>query len=426
MAQISFNSNAPSQRVQRELAGASRSLGKAYERLSTGLRINRASDDAAGLAIAEQLKTNARLYSTASRNINDGISTLNIIDGALEQQSNAVQRLVELAQQASNGSLSSAQRNSLNAEYRSLVKEISRVGETTSFNGLRLLQGSRGNISRLLLQAGITGGSNSQLGINTADTSSMSGKVDLSNIATDVAGGKYNSSEALLQAYNGVVMRTSVVTVAGQTEDILIGFSADSIDPYGSEEALINFNVYGHADDGVGWKLETTGQFSYFTDTGKVENNDVFANLEIQSLSFLVRGVSASLTVDLRALTFVGQTAMSKPGALASAGSALEFSGVETQSAALSALTYAKERLSQLASIRGDMGAVASRLMSAESLSQVNMEGALTAEQRIRDADIAEEAANLTGAQIRQQSAAQVLSLANFQPQLLLSLLQNA
>ncbi len=136
---IRIGANITSLNVQRNLGDATAQLSKSMERLSSGLRINRASDDAAGLAISETLKSSSRVYTTAIRNVNDGISYLNIADGALAELANVSTRQLELSEQASNGSYSNVQRQALDAEADALVKEFNRIVKTTEFNGLKVL-----------------------------------------------------------------------------------------------------------------------------------------------------------------------------------------------------------------------------------------------------------------------------------------------
>jgi flagellin-like hook-associated protein FlgL len=123
-----------------------------YERLSSGQRINRASDDAAGLAVSESLKADTRIFTQGIRNVNDGISLLSIADSALENLSTIVTRLQELAEQASNGVYGTKQREALDAEAQTLAKEFTRIQQSTTFNGISLLNGS---LSNLQIQAGI-------------------------------------------------------------------------------------------------------------------------------------------------------------------------------------------------------------------------------------------------------------------------------
>ena len=138
---ISIGSNIASLQAQRRLRTGTDTLEKIFERVASGLRINRASDDAAGLAIASSLNADRRIYSAALRNVNDGISALNIAEGGLQQLSGIVTRIAELAEQSANGVYSSAQRSALDSEARALRSEYERISESTTFNGISLLDG---------------------------------------------------------------------------------------------------------------------------------------------------------------------------------------------------------------------------------------------------------------------------------------------
>jgi flagellin len=146
MAPITINSNVASAAARRRLAQSTTGLGRTYDRLSSGLRIARASDDAAGLAIASSLDVDARGLAQAVRNLNDGISYLNIAEGAVGALTDILTRLGELAAQSSNGTLGGAQRSSLNREAQALRSEYNRIVQTTDFNGLRPLDGSAGQV----------------------------------------------------------------------------------------------------------------------------------------------------------------------------------------------------------------------------------------------------------------------------------------
>ncbi|MCB0346700.1 MAG: VCBS repeat-containing protein, partial [Bdellovibrionales bacterium] len=141
MAVVSLKTNIAAQRTQRLLGQSTRELGLSFERLSSGLRINRASDDAAGLAIASSLQVDRRVFSQGIRNANDAISLLNIADGAVQQLGTIVTRLQELATSSANGTLSLAQRRSLDKEGEALVKEFNRITNTVRFNDRNLIDG---------------------------------------------------------------------------------------------------------------------------------------------------------------------------------------------------------------------------------------------------------------------------------------------
>lgn len=138
---LNIRTNISSVAAQRNLGQTTEGLKTSYERLSSGLRINRAKDDAAGLAIAETLKADARVASVGIRNANDGISIVAITDGAIAQITNVLSRLAELAQQSANGVYGNTQRSALQLEFSALMSEVERIAYTTEFNGLKLLSG---------------------------------------------------------------------------------------------------------------------------------------------------------------------------------------------------------------------------------------------------------------------------------------------
>jgi flagellin len=156
---ITINTNVASLNAQRRLASTTSQLQKSYERLSSGLRISRASDDSAGLAIADSLRADQRIATVAIRNANDGISLISIADSALGEIGNVLSRMAELSEQSSNGTLTTVQRSALGSEFTALSSEIERISVTTSFNGLNLLSGG-GQVS---LQIGFDSTSTAQI-----------------------------------------------------------------------------------------------------------------------------------------------------------------------------------------------------------------------------------------------------------------------
>ena len=156
---VSVNTNVASLGAQRRLGMTTNALQKTYEKLSSGLRISRASDDAAGLAIADSLRADERIASVAIRNANDGISMISIADSALSEIGNVLTRMGELAEQSSNGTLTGVQRSALDSEFGNLASEIQRISATTSFNGLGLLSGG----AAVSLQIGFNSASTAQI-----------------------------------------------------------------------------------------------------------------------------------------------------------------------------------------------------------------------------------------------------------------------
>lgn len=161
---LRVNTNIASINAQRNTAQVTNRLARNYQRLSTGLRISTAADDAAGLAISERLRSQVRSISQASRNANDGISLVQVGEGALNEVSNILVRLRELAIQSANGSASTADKETIKEEFSSLVNEINRIAQSTEFNGIRLLDGSASSVT---FQVGI----NTTAGIDSLDVS---------------------------------------------------------------------------------------------------------------------------------------------------------------------------------------------------------------------------------------------------------------
>ena len=160
---ITAASNTYSLRAQRQLTFTTNALSKVYEQLSSGLRINRASDDPAGLALADSLEADSRIATVAIRNAQDGISITSIADAALDQIGGILNRMAELAEQSANGVYTNDQRSALSTEFLALGSEIERIATTTTFNDVSLLS----NSSSIAIQVGLTSGSTSVITISS-------------------------------------------------------------------------------------------------------------------------------------------------------------------------------------------------------------------------------------------------------------------
>ncbi|HSC66931.1 MAG TPA: flagellin hook IN motif-containing protein, partial [Cellvibrio sp.] len=167
-----INTNVPSLNSQRQLVSSGAALDKSTERLSSGLRINSAKDDAAGLAISNRMTSQVRGLDQAIRNANDGVSMIQTAEGALQESTNILQRMRELAVQSSNGIYNDADRATLNAETKQLKAELDRIAETTSFNGKTLLDGSLGTTK---LQVGAQANQTIDVKIGAFNTNSLGG-----------------------------------------------------------------------------------------------------------------------------------------------------------------------------------------------------------------------------------------------------------
>ena len=210
------------------LQNQTNNLQNNFKKLSSGLRVNSASDDAAGLAVATELLTSARIDDQGSRNISDALSATNIADGAISSASDITSRLNELATQASNGTLSASQRSSLNTEYQALASELDRISQTTQFNGVQLLGGNT-EIGVQAGQSGLSikfpGVSSSGLGLasNLSSQESARAALDESKAAVEAlaqARGDIGSSVARLDtAYENI--RSSSVASKSAASQIL-------------------------------------------------------------------------------------------------------------------------------------------------------------------------------------------------------------
>ena len=210
MAMRIFN-NIASINSQRLLGNNNDRLSQSVERISSGLRINRASDDAAGLAISEGLRSDIRALRQAVRNSNDGISLVNITEGALNEQGSMLIRLRELASQAATGTTGSTERATIQLEFNSLRNEIDRITATTEFNGQKLIDGSLSSsiasTSQVFIQVGIDNSVNSRINLNEQINLKA---VTASALSIDTL--SVTTSTAALSALDGIANAISSVT----------------------------------------------------------------------------------------------------------------------------------------------------------------------------------------------------------------------
>ncbi len=175
-----INTNVASLDAQRNLTQTTMGLGKAMQRLSSGLRISRASDDVAGLAVAETLRSQSRSFSVAARNANDGISMIGVAEGSMQVVADNLVRMRELAEQSGSGTLVDSQRSALQTEFKNLQDEIDRIVDTTKFNGISMLSASGTSID---FQVGVDSGSNNVISLNSVNVHASALGVGSSNAA---------------------------------------------------------------------------------------------------------------------------------------------------------------------------------------------------------------------------------------------------
>jgi flagellin len=205
-----FN-NIPSLNAQRILGVNNDRLAQSVERISSGIRINRGADDAAGLALSEALRSDIRALRQAVRNANDGISLINVAEGALNEQASILIRLRELASQASTGTVGSTERQTVQLEFDALRLEIDRIANTTEFNGQNLVDGSLASgvasTSQILIQVGIDSSPDSRINLNEQIDLTA---VTASSLAIDIL--SVTTAGAALTALDSINVAISTVT----------------------------------------------------------------------------------------------------------------------------------------------------------------------------------------------------------------------
>lgn len=427
---ITIGSNIASLGAQRQLSRASDTIGTIYERLASGQRIVHASDDAAGLSIADSLNAQKRTSLVAQRNISDGLSMLQIASAAIQSQSDLITRMRELAEQSANGVYTDIQRTGMDKEYQSLLKEFNRIAATAKFNNINLLSSMRnGNPDSFNLQVGITGSTTSQITISGNDTGTMSGFLNINCLHDNGADdGSLDLSDYFVFSDNGgslhgykFVNISDVVDSAGNKRQVaLLAIDYEDID---ETTRVLGFGVVSRREGQNDWDFVTTDNSVSGTAMpgflGLGVNFDI-ATGRAQSAISTVQvnfggGASSALKYDFSALQLVSGEEQS---------SAIDFTTVSNQSSARYGMSVLQQRSDELASIQGSMGAQMSRLGTAFNNNSNFGINVLAAESRIRDVDVANEAANLVRSTILQQVASSVLSQANQLPNLVLALLR--
>ena len=251
---MSINTNVVSINAQRNLGLSGNSLATSMQRLSSGLRVNSAKDDAAGLAIAERMNTQVKGLAVASRNANDGISLAQTAEGALGKVGDMLQRMRELAVQSGNATNSKTDREALQAELKQLRDEVDRVAKTTSFNGAKLLDGS---FTGAVFQVGANSGDNitvgalantkvTELGTSTYGTSQAAVAGQTSMVSGIVSATAADRS-VVVSGANGVSKTVEIAQDANVTDDEALGKVLAAINSVTADTGVVAFL----SDDGT-------------------------------------------------------------------------------------------------------------------------------------------------------------------------------
>ena len=393
---MTINTNVVSINAQRNLSLSGSQLGTAMQRLSSGLRVNSAKDDAAGLAIAERMNAQSRGLAVAARNANDGISLAQTAEGALGKVGDMLQRMRELAVQASNATNSKTDREALQAEVSQLISEIDRVAKTSEFNGTKLLNGS---FAGAVFQVGSAAGDNITVG---GLVDSTAAKLSSATYAT--------SADVALTTGTAAKAATGLIKldIDGTTVDLgtLAAASSDK-ERAGQVVALINA------------KTADTDIAAFISDDGKLNL------MSKKNVVITLEGVDTTTptAVALSASDF-GLAALALTSASAGAATGIDKLNIESQAGAWKALQHIDSAINQVNTARADLGALQTRFeKSIENIDIMN-ENISAARGRIVDADFAAETASLSRTQILQQAGTAMVAQANQLPQGVLSLLQ--
>lgn len=380
-----INTNVASLNTQRSLSSSQAGLNQAIQRLSSGMRINSAKDDAAGLSIASRMDSQIRGQQVAIRNANDGISLAQTAEGALGAVSDNLQRIRELSIQASNATNTQVDRDALNSEVTQLKAEIERVANQTSFNGTKLLDGS-------------FSGANFQVGANATETIAVGSIVD-ANLA--VLGGTVNVATASVAA-SGMTGFATAIAAGGVTingVDIgAIGAAGSAAERAGQLVNAIN-QVSGQTNVGANYD-NATGQITLRSSSGNIAFAGSVNDATVTGFDNTTGDATAAATTGITGL------------------SVSSFAGAQL------AITQIDQALAQVNTARANLGATQNRFTSVVSNLQNSVENLSASKSRIMDADFAAETANLTRGQILQQAGTAMLAQANSLPNGVLALLR--
>ena len=483
---MSINTNISALNAQRNLGKTQGMLNKSLARLSSGLRINSAKDDAAGLAISNRMTAQIRGLNQAARNANDGISLAQTAEGALQESTNILQRMRELAVQSANDTNTSSDRQSLQAEVSQLIAELDRIATTTSFNGQTLLDGTMSNATFHVgaeadqtISFSIGSAKAIELGANATLTSvgstvsdaetagnlvSPSGTLVINGTTINTSADGLSSTDAASSA-NAVaaginasssdtgVTATANATIAdlGTVNALAGGVDADEFEINGIDIVTVDDIQAGDSDgkfrDAINAVSNQTGVIATLNASNHlILTADDGRNIQLTSDGNLatspITGINISVadndvvvgTVTLNSdSAFVVNTGITQgtEGMTITAGTtnvtttnAMTNVDISDQSGSNSAIANVDRALAEIDEIRGGLGAIQNRFESTIANLQSVSENVAAARSRILDADFAAETAEMTKAQVLQQAGVAMLAQANMLPQAVLSLLQ--
>nr|AAC71051.1 flagellin [Burkholderia mallei] len=387
---LGINSNINSLVAQQNLNGSQGALSQAITRLSSGKRINSAADDAAGLAIATRMQTQINGLNQGVSNANDGVSILQTASSGLTSLTNSLQRIRQLAVQASNGPLSASDASALQQEVAQQISEVNRIASQTNYNGKNILDGSAGTLSF-------------QVGANVGQTVSVDLTQSMS--AAKIGGGMVQTGQTL-----------GTIKVAIDSSG-----AAWSSGSTGQETTQINVVSDGKGGftftDQNNQALSSTAVTAVFG--SPTAGTGTAASPSFQTLALSTSATSAlSATDQANATAMVAQiNAVNKPQTVSNLD-------ISTQTGAYQAMVSIDNALATVNNLQATLGAAQNRFTAIATTQQAGSNNLAQAQSQIQSADFAQETANLSRAQVLQQAGISVLAQANSLPQQVLKLLQ--
>lgn len=389
----------------RNLTGNNSAVSKNLEKLSSGYRINRAGDDAAGLAISEKMRAQITGLNTAQKNAQDGVSLVQTAEGALTEVHSMLNRMVELADQSANGTYDNAvDRANLQKEIASLKDEIDRIADSTNFNGINLLDGSLSTSTTTTLSGKEA---NTSAGVDLKFTFAEQFKGNNINVNLVHEDGKGDTIEATVAADGAITLKM----------DASKAHSASAI-----KEALAKANIDAVKDKVDNAKMKSLLASATVTGTGTTGVTGGNAFVATQGQVTPAKGKSLTLQIGDTSKDF-NQMAVSVGDMHAEALGIADID-ISTQVGAQTAVDKIKTAINSVSSTRGDLGAIQNRLEHTINNLSVTSENMTAAESRIRDVDMANEMMAYTKNNILVQSSQAMLAQANQLPQGVLQLLQ--
>jgi flagellin len=400
-----INTNIEAFNAQRNLAATAMNYGKAVEKLSSGLRINRAGDDAAGLSISEKMRAQIKGYAQAQRNAQDGISLIQTAEGGLNEVHSILQRMRELGVQGSNDTLTQSDRDAVSTELNALGKEVDRIATTTQFNGKNLLDGKVGT------------------GLGTITASLQTGAV---TTGSSVVVSSIDISAAAANSLFTITAAGSNLTIQGPgTGNFDTVTVANMSNATNSADQVLTFAKLGITIKLSGLDMTTGTSANIAAGLAAATHNLIQTTISSANLAIGANsGQVMALTIKDSQTGNLGAGTTSQFNSLSAALSTVGATGGLTSVNAQDFLKNLDQAITDVSTNRAGLGAYQNRLEHTISNLGVTQENLTASESRIRDVDMAAEMVNFTKTGILQQAGQSILSQANSAPQQILQLLR--